>query len=58
MIIQNRPTELDALVFGHLSAILTSPLPNNKLAEIVHRNEQLINYHNHIDNEYFKRQIP
>ena len=27
----NRPTELDALVFGHVFSILTTPLPENRL---------------------------
>ena len=30
----NRPTELDALVFGHVFSILTTPLPENRLKVI------------------------
>ena len=26
----SRPTELDALVFGHIFSLLTTPLPDNK----------------------------
>ena len=31
----NRPTELDALVFGHVFSILTTPLPENRLKVIL-----------------------
>ncbi|KAL3286546.1 hypothetical protein HHI36_001051 [Cryptolaemus montrouzieri] len=39
----NRPTELDALVFGHLFTILTTPLPNNSFANIARKYPLLIN---------------
>ncbi|RWS31482.1 Metaxin-2-like protein [Leptotrombidium deliense] len=47
------PTELDALVFGHLSAILTTPLPIDKLAIIVRENEKLVQLCNRIAKSYF-----
>merc|ERR1712154_368744 len=31
----NKPTELDALAFGHLFTILTTPLPDTRLASVV-----------------------
>ncbi|CAG9766297.1 unnamed protein product [Ceutorhynchus assimilis] len=49
------PTELDALVFGHLFTILTTPLPRNDLAEIVRRYPSLINLVKKIEVEYFKK---
>ena len=33
----NRPTELDALVFGHVFSILTTPLPENRLKVILEK---------------------
>jgi len=49
------PTELDALVFGHLFTILTTPLPRNDLAEIVRRYPSLINLVKKIELQYFKK---
>ncbi|KAJ8926104.1 hypothetical protein NQ315_009961 [Exocentrus adspersus] len=51
------PTELDALVFGHLFTILTTPLPRSDLANIVRKYPQLINLVKRIEDEYFKKQI-
>jgi metaxin len=39
----NQPTELDALVFGHLFTILTTPLPDGRLASIVRQERNSTN---------------
>lgn len=51
----NRPTELDALVFGHLFTILTTPLPNNRFASIVRGYPNLIELCKLVEKEYFER---
>jgi len=48
-----KPTELDALVFGHLFAILTTPLPDSRLANIVRSFKNLTDLCQHIDKEFF-----
>ncbi|RWS17616.1 Metaxin-2-like protein [Dinothrombium tinctorium] len=53
----DKPTELDALVFGHLSAILTTPLPVDRLAIIVRENEKLVQLCNRIAKTYFHGKI-
>lgn len=50
------PTELDALVFGHLFTILTTPLPKNDLAEIVRKYPSLINLVKKIEIDFFKKE--
>ena len=50
-----RPTELDALVFGHIFTILTTPLPDNRLASIVRNHKNLTDLCQGIDKEYFDR---
>ncbi|XP_057320572.1 metaxin-2-like [Microplitis mediator] len=47
------PTELDALVFGHLFTILTTPLPVNKLAEIVKSYPDLVDLCKRIEQSFF-----
>ncbi|KAH0547439.1 metaxin-2-like isoform X1 [Cotesia glomerata] len=47
------PTELDALVFGHLFTIITTPLPANKLAEIVRSFPDLVDLCKRIDQSFF-----
>lgn len=47
------PTELDALVFGHVFTILTTLLPNNHLAEIIQSYPKLINHCKEVENELF-----
>ncbi|XP_066158338.1 metaxin-2-like [Euwallacea fornicatus] len=49
------PTELDALVFGHLFTVLTTPLPRNDLAEIVRRYPSLIDLVKKIEMKYFNK---
>ncbi|XP_066301194.1 metaxin-2-like isoform X4 [Branchiostoma lanceolatum] len=48
------PTELDALVFGHLYTILTTPLTDNCLADIVKEYGNLINFCRHIEKKFFE----
>lgn len=50
-----KPNELDALVFGHIFTIITTPLPNNKLAMIVRNHPKLVNLCKRIENRYFQR---
>ncbi|XP_052866836.1 metaxin-2 [Anopheles cruzii] len=49
----DRPTELDALVFGHLYSIITMPLPNSVLAENVSLHDNLVQFCKNIDRAYF-----
>lgn len=51
----DRPTELDAQVFGHLFTILTTPLPNNRFASIVRGYPNLIELCKLVEKEYFER---
>jgi len=51
----NKPTELDALVFGHLFTILTTPLPDNNLKAIVQQFPNLVRLCEHIEREYFEK---
>jgi len=50
-----RPTELDALVFGHLFAILTTPLPDNRLKTIVRKYQNLVTLCEKVERDYFER---
>jgi len=52
-----RPTELDALVFGHLFAILTTPLPDNKLQSIVSKYSNLVKLCENIESDYFVARV-
>ncbi|VEN36389.1 unnamed protein product [Callosobruchus maculatus] len=47
------PTELDALAFGHLSAILKTSLPRCELVSIVKKYPQLVDLVQRIRKEYF-----
>lgn len=50
-----RPNELDALVFGHIFTIITTPLPNNTLANIVNEYPTLVSLCKRIEIRYFER---
>ncbi|CAH0550404.1 unnamed protein product [Brassicogethes aeneus] len=50
------PSELDALVFGHLFTILTTPLPRNDLANTIRTYPVLLNLVTKIEKQYFKRE--
>lgn len=52
-----RPTELDALVFGHLFTILTTPLPNSHMANTVRSYPTLIDMIKKIETKYFKTDV-
>lgn len=49
------PKELDALVFGHLFTILTTPLPSVKLADIVRGYPDLVDLCKRIEKRYFQQ---
>ncbi|KFB46395.1 AGAP008150-PA-like protein [Anopheles sinensis] len=49
----DRPTELDALVFGHLFSIFTMKLPNNVLALTINKYSNLNQFCRNIDHKYF-----
>ncbi|CAG9573648.1 unnamed protein product [Danaus chrysippus] len=49
------PTELDALVFGHVFTIITTRLPCRKLADTVRKHTTLVALAKRIDEQYFKR---
>ncbi|KAK7591044.1 hypothetical protein V9T40_002657 [Parthenolecanium corni] len=48
-----KPTELDALVFGHIFAILTTALPTNQFAATVRGYANLIDHCTRIEKQYF-----
>lgn len=50
----HRPTELDALVFGHLFTILTTQLTSDELAEKVKSYTNLLSFCHRIEQTYFK----
>ncbi|KAI5643690.1 hypothetical protein NE865_04281 [Phthorimaea operculella] len=49
------PTELDALVFGHVFTIITTRLPCRRLADVVRKHEVLVALAKRVDEQYFKR---
>ncbi|GFR26656.1 metaxin-2 [Trichonephila clavata] len=49
------PTELDAIVFGHLFAILTTPLPDNRMCTILREYQNLVDLCQRIDVNYFQK---
>jgi metaxin len=51
----NSPTELDALVFGHLFSIFTMELPNTVLAQTVNKYTNLVAFCKRIETAYFKK---
>ncbi|XP_065168684.1 metaxin-2-like isoform X2 [Atheta coriaria] len=51
-----KPTELEALIFGHLYTILTTPLPNAALANIVKNFPKLIDLVTRLEKQYFQRE--
>ncbi|XP_073965007.1 uncharacterized protein isoform X2 [Choristoneura fumiferana] len=50
-----RPTELDALVFGHVFTVITTRLPGRRLADIVRRHAPLLALAQRVDATCFKR---
>ncbi|XP_011342953.1 metaxin-2 isoform X1 [Ooceraea biroi] len=53
---KDKPNELDALVFGHIFTIITTPLPNNGLAMIVQSYPKLVNLCKRIETSLFSPQ--
>lgn len=51
----SKPTELDALVFGHLFTILTTPLPDNRLKATVQQFGNLVKLCDTVEREYFEK---
>lgn len=49
-----RPTELDALVFGHLHSVLTRYLPDDSLSSIVRAHKNLEDFVMRILREFFQ----
>jgi hypothetical protein len=47
-----RPTELDAVSFGHLSTILTTKLPDPRLSEVVRGYPNLVSHCNRIHSQF------
>lgn len=52
-----RPTELDALVFGHLFAIITTPLLNNRFASTIRAYDNLVQLCVRIERDFFQSRI-
>ncbi|KAK7092809.1 metaxin-2-like isoform X2 [Littorina saxatilis] len=52
----DNPTELDALVFGHLYTLLTTSLPEGPFAEIVQKFPNLAAFCKRIDEKFFKQE--
>uniref|UniRef100_H3C223 Metaxin 2 n=1 Tax=Tetraodon nigroviridis TaxID=99883 RepID=H3C223_TETNG len=51
---KKRPTELDALVFGHLFTILTTRLTSTELAERIKSHSNLLSFCRRIEQTYFE----
>lgn len=49
------PTEFDALIFGHLYAILSTNLRSQLLAEEINKKPNLVDFCKNIESTYFKR---
>jgi len=50
----NLPTELDALVFGHVFALLTTKGVDGRIPQLVHQFQNLVNFSMNINEIYFK----
>lgn len=51
----DKPTELDAVIFGHLYAILTTRLPNSGLNDVVMKYPSLLSYVDRIERDFFRK---
>lgn len=54
-LINCRCTELDAVVFGHVFTLLTTPLPDNRLASIVRSYPNLVEACQFLEKTYFQK---
>lgn len=52
-----RPCQLDALVFGHVAAILSTRMPNMEMADLLYGFPRLIAHCRRIDNSLFQGQL-
>ncbi|XP_014783077.1 metaxin-2 [Octopus bimaculoides] len=50
----DKPTELDALVFGHLFTLLTTNLPVDQFALVIQKYDNLVEFCNNIQATYYK----
>lgn len=50
-----KPTELDALVFGHIFTLLTTELPRNEFALIIRKYQNLVDFCTRVDDSYYKK---
>ena len=50
-----RCTELDAVVFGHVFTLLTTPLPDNRLASIVRSYPNLVEACQFLEKTFFQK---
>ena len=50
-----RCTELDAVVFGHVFTLLTTPLPDNRLASIVRAYPNLVEACQFLEKAFFQK---
>ena len=46
---------MDALVYGHLFVLMTTPLPDNRLAATIRTYKNLVDLCKRIDKEFFTR---
>lgn len=53
----NSPTELDAVVFGHLFTLFTTPLPSNTLKEVVGHYPALVQLCTKIESDYYENGV-
>nr|CAB3264075.1 metaxin-2-like [Phallusia mammillata] len=49
----SKPTELDAMVYGHLYTIITTSLPDNRLAKTIQQFGNLVAFCQNIDRDFF-----
>ena len=50
----DKPTELDAMVYGHVNAILKAPLPDPELKETVSRYKPLLKHQELVQERFFR----
>lgn len=51
----DKPTELDALLYGHLFAILTTNLPDSRFADYVSHYPNLVKFYEKLQHDYFEK---
>jgi len=53
----DHPTELDALVFGYLFTMITTPLPNKQLGGLVKQSPNLVKFCQRLEKENFSQSV-